>query len=132
MSANPSLSPLLLFVSILQIGHRGRFRSLVAENRIDQRMHHVLNKAVDRADLRHHERSVFGLHPEYDAYLELHREAVLGDDFKRIEGVGDLSGGPFNGLDRKSTRLNSSHVSSSYAVFCLKTKSARAPPLSIL
>src|SRR5699024_5104881 len=26
--------------------------------------------------------------------------------------------------DRKSTRLNSSHVSSSYAVFCLKKKSA--------
>src|SRR5699024_12436777 len=25
-------------------------------------------------------------------------------------------------LDRKSTRLNSSHVSISYAVFCLKTK----------
>src|SRR5699024_11980305 len=25
-------------------------------------------------------------------------------------------------LDRKSTRLNSSHVSSSYAVFCLKQK----------
>src|SRR5699024_11301929 len=27
-----------------------------------------------------------------------------------------------NGEDRKSTRLNSSHVSSSYAVFCLKQK----------
>src|SRR5690625_2850533 len=26
------------------------------------------------------------------------------------------------GLDRKSTRLNSSHVAISYAVFCLKTK----------
>src|SRR5690625_6395101 len=26
-------------------------------------------------------------------------------------------------LDRKSTRLNSSHVASSYAVFCLKTQS---------
>src|SRR6267142_7068131 len=26
------------------------------------------------------------------------------------------------GLDRKSTRLNSSHMSISYAVFCLKTK----------
>src|SRR5690625_6541549 len=26
------------------------------------------------------------------------------------------------GTDRKSTRLNSSHVASSYAVFCLKTK----------
>src|SRR5699024_12127237 len=31
---------------------------------------------------------------------------------------------PFQGfdLDRKSTRLNSSHVSISYAVFCLRTK----------
>src|SRR5437868_8989804 len=28
-----------------------------------------------------------------------------------------------NGRDRKSTRLNSSHVSISYAVFCLKKKS---------
>src|SRR5690606_41271088 len=28
-----------------------------------------------------------------------------------------------NVLDRKSTRLNSSHVKSSYAVFCLKKKS---------
>src|SRR5690606_40317343 len=27
--------------------------------------------------------------------------------------------------DRKSTRLNSSHVKSSYAVFCLKKKTAR-------
>src|SRR5690606_39559586 len=27
-----------------------------------------------------------------------------------------------NGLDRKSTRLNSSHVKNSYAVFCLKKK----------
>src|SRR5699024_12291057 len=28
-------------------------------------------------------------------------------------------------LDRKSTRLNSSHVSTSYAVFCLKKKNTR-------
>src|SRR5690625_6822776 len=27
-----------------------------------------------------------------------------------------------NGIDRKSTRLNSSHVAISYAVFCLKNK----------
>src|SRR5699024_12793114 len=32
------------------------------------------------------------------------------------------STGPFDTLDRKSTRLNSSHVSISYAVFCLKKK----------
>src|SRR5436305_12030053 len=30
-------------------------------------------------------------------------------------------------LDRKSTRLNSSHVRSSYAVFCLKKKNAESP-----
>src|SRR5690625_785520 len=29
-------------------------------------------------------------------------------------------------LDRKSTRLNSSHVATSYAVFCLKTKTRRS------
>src|SRR5690625_6930086 len=34
------------------------------------------------------------------------------------------------GIDRKSTRLNSSHVAISYAVFCLKKKnSRRQPPL---
>src|SRR5690606_41960770 len=33
----------------------------------------------------------------------------------------------FSGIDRKSTRLNSSHVKTSYAVFCSKTKT-RAPP----
>src|SRR5699024_11605875 len=31
-------------------------------------------------------------------------------------------------LDRKSTRLNSSHVSISYAVFCLKKKTHEQPP----
>src|SRR5690349_23671442 len=33
-----------------------------------------------------------------------------------------------NTRDRKSTRLNSSHVESSYAVFCLKKKNAFASP----
>src|SRR5437660_7221938 len=33
----------------------------------------------------------------------------------------DLRGGTFT-VDRKSTRLNSSHVAISYAVFCLKKK----------
>src|SRR5207249_10603468 len=32
------------------------------------------------------------------------------------------SGHAYTGADRKSTRLNSSHVSISYAVFCLKKK----------
>src|SRR5689334_24186040 len=37
----------------------------------------------------------------------------------RALAVGDLNG---DGKDRKSTRLNSSHSSISYAVFCLKKK----------
>src|SRR5690348_17895803 len=38
--------------------------------------------------------------------------------------LGDLGGGRrlLGGRDRKSTRLNSSHPSISYAVFCLKKK----------
>src|SRR2546426_6891303 len=43
---------------------------------------------------------------------------VLGDLFKDQQG-GIL--GMFN-IDRKSTRLNSSHLVISYAVFCLKKK----------
>src|SRR5690554_7499446 len=34
-----------------------------------------------------------------------------------------------HGPDRKSTRLNSSHVRISYAVFCLKKKNCRLQPL---
>src|SRR5699024_12676802 len=37
-----------------------------------------------------------------------------------IKTTGDITTGGFE--DRKSTRLNSSHVSISYAVFCLKKK----------
>src|SRR3712207_7979467 len=33
---------------------------------------------------------------------------------------------PIGNLDRKSTRLNSSHANISYAVFCLKKKRARS------
>src|SRR2546430_8546792 len=35
-------------------------------------------------------------------------------------------------LDRKSTRLNSSHSQISYAVFCLKKKKKKSMPASVL
>src|SRR5437660_8624942 len=35
-------------------------------------------------------------------------------------------------LDRKSTRLNSSHVAISYAVFCLKKKKKKIRPATLL
>src|SRR3712207_8711957 len=37
----------------------------------------------------------------------------------------------YTDLDRKSTRLNSSHANISYAVFCLKKKKRRPPHSSI-
>src|SRR5437868_9246297 len=46
--------------------------------------------------------------------------AVDGRWMVRLEPL--RAGGPFTMTDRKSTRLNSSHVSISYAVFCLKNK----------
>src|SRR5690625_5747979 len=47
---------------------------------------------------------------EYDAARE--RQAFVEGRIRALEGT----------LDRKSTRLNSSHVAISYAVFCLKKK----------
>src|SRR2546426_6004685 len=47
-----------------------------------------------------------------------------GDETVRLQPVSDSSSAIFSGsfLDRKSTRLNSSHLVISYAVFCLKKK----------
>src|SRR5690625_5621333 len=54
--------------------------------------------------------------------------AVLSGDqvvvVARIESPRDLG---FSVRDRKSTRLNSSHVAISYAVFCLKKKRTTSP-----
>src|SRR5690606_41782362 len=44
---------------------------------------------------------------------------VLRQKVAQVPGVGDVTVGG-GSLDRKSTRLNSSHVKISYAVFCLK------------
>src|SRR5690606_39621109 len=41
---------------------------------------------------------------------------------RRADGAGGNTGGAELRRDRKSTRLNSSHVKISYAVFCLKKK----------
>src|SRR5438067_3001987 len=47
-------------------------------------------------------------------------ELLQGDNSE--EAFAELSPCKSSATDRKSTRLNSSHVSSSYAVFCLKKK----------
>src|SRR5207253_11020262 len=52
--------------------------------------------------------------PQTNGYAGL--AGVSGVDFVNIDDS------PNETLDRKSTRLNSSHVAISYAVFCLKKK----------
>src|SRR3712207_8647265 len=47
---------------------------------------------------------------------------TLSRDLPNPTDVVDTLGFPERGLDRKSTRLNSSHANISYAVFCLKKK----------
>src|SRR5437868_13295346 len=64
-------------------------------------------------------------------YTTLFRSAVAPDDKEQarkniIAALNEIDWGTKTDLiqrrDRKSTRLNSSHVSISYAVFCLKKK----------
>src|SRR5215510_320610 len=95
---NARFGTFLFFVTILQVSHRGRFRRLVSEDRIDERMHHVLYQPVDRTDLSDHKRSVFGFDAEHDAYFQLHCEAVLGYNLERVEGVCHLSRSPLDRL----------------------------------
>src|SRR4051812_49821203 len=61
-------------------------------------------------------------------YTTLFRSEIAEDDgragLRHREGAIDRNSGRVVGVarDRKSTRLNSSHMSISYAVFCLKKK----------
>src|SRR5260221_5422223 len=54
------------------------------------------------------------------AYVDLKRHPELMVEIEEAEKFPEL--GEFLRVDRKSTRLNSSHTVISYAVFCLKKK----------
>src|SRR6266511_5804239 len=71
-------------------------------------------------------------------YTTLFRSPLLlcGDGLRRrTSSCGDGDGGRRpargHGRDRKSTRLNSSHVKISYAVFCLKKKKKKKKQIQI-
>src|SRR3712207_7455095 len=56
-------------------------------------------------------------------------------DFRKLWITRINAAARMNGLDRKSTRLNSSHANISYAVFCLKKKTTThhtQPPIYII
>src|SRR3989449_6729680 len=63
----------------------------------------------------------------HDALPICHRGGRAGHGARRPGGPGGVPGGGGVGdvIDRKSTRLNSSHGYISYAVFCLKKKKIR-------
>src|SRR5437660_8654051 len=70
-------------------------------------------------------------------YTTLFRSDVVRSDAVHLDVVGHFRSGQLilyhqSGKDRKSTRLNSSHVAISYAVFCLKKKTSVLPsPVTI-
>src|SRR5690606_39918935 len=66
-------------------------------------------------------KEVTALLEERRSHLE-HREAEERLQAERIDMTLPAIQYPLGVLDRKSTRLNSSHVKISYAVFCLKKK----------
>src|SRR3989442_11865309 len=85
------------------------FRSLVVD--LDA---HVVERRDDGLDL-------LGIHHvvgQMVVDLGVSEEAALFSELDEVLQAGD----------RKSTRLNSSHVRISYAVFCLKKKNKHVPP----
>src|SRR5258707_2829125 len=59
-----------------------------------------------------------------DNVRESIRIILMTDERERLR-LPEFGGGLTRTLDRKSTRLNSSHANISYAVFCLKKKKTR-------
>src|SRR5687768_18339766 len=66
-----------------------------------------------------------GYRVERYAIEPLARDSVVDGNINNLEAVGDAVKRAYQRLDRKSTRLNSSHGYISYAVFCLKKKKNR-------
>src|SRR3712207_8899001 len=59
---------------------------------------------------------------DYSRALGARLRAIRNQQGLSLQGVEDKSHGRWKAVDRKSTRLNSSHANISYAVFCLKKK----------
>src|SRR5699024_11441488 len=57
---------------------------------------------------------------QIECHPRLQQDALI--NFCKERDIAVTAWGPLGRGDRKSTRLNSSHVSISYAVFCLKKK----------
>src|SRR5690606_40977643 len=100
-------------IRLSAINFAGTARTLVAVGTLSEAsMFLAMVAATPRSGLRSGSLGFFG-------------GAVLAVAEVAVEPGVDCGGSLF-GVDRKSTRLNSSHVKISYAVFCLKKK--KNPP----
>src|SRR5256885_9745702 len=83
--------------------------------------------------------TLFRSHRGNDAERDGDRDGQEGRDDRELERerkarqdlVDDRTAGPERRTDRKSTRLNSSHLVISYAVFCLKQKTRSLDTLRV-
>src|SRR5690554_7390243 len=57
-----------------------------------------------------------------DVYRDLELSVLVSENAATLSALADVAELTYSRPDRKSTRLNSSHVRISYAVFCLKKK----------
>src|SRR5690606_39526478 len=78
------------------------------------------DKSEEMVEVNATEKSDVSNEKEFTQVMQKHLDAVSNRDLKSLGETLDPNGQMQ--LDRKSTRLNSSHVKISYAVFCLKKK----------
>src|SRR5690554_7111856 len=89
---------------------------------VEDRLYYALNAPKPPQDIQQLDNAEIITHmgynyPEFERYFAASKAARI-DQYTNAEMLKALYASP----DRKSTRLNSSHVRISYAVFCLKKK----------
>src|SRR5690625_5672547 len=89
----------------------------------DELLRRFVDMQYDRNDVSF-ERGTFRVRGDTVEIIPMYEELALrieffGDEIDELYTLHPLTGEVIRG-DRKSTRLNSSHVAVSYAVFCLK------------
>src|SRR5690625_2221926 len=95
-------------------GHRGMVGSAVVRQLKEKGYQNLITADREQLDLLEQEKVY--------KFLKERRPDAVVIAAARVGGILANDTYPYLFLDRKSTRLNSSHVASSYAVFCLKKK----------